>query len=251
MNGGAEKQLTALVTGGSRGIGRAISLRLAESCAKTVIVNYLEKDAEAERVKSMIGERHSRCILAKANLLYPDEIDRLFDEVRANAETLDILVHCAALNAFKPLLEVKPNQWDMTMNINARGFLYCVQRAVPLMKKGHIVAISSLGGRRVFPDYGAMGPTKAALEASVRSLAAELAPRGIRVNAVTAGLVETDSLSKFPDAVKLAREAVRKTPAGRLGRPEDIADVVMFLLSPSAEWICGQTIVADGGISLY
>ena len=78
MNGGAQKQLTALVTGGSRGIGRAISLRLAESCAKTVIVNYLEKDAEAERVKSMIGERDSRCILAKANLLHPDEIDRLF-----------------------------------------------------------------------------------------------------------------------------------------------------------------------------
>jgi enoyl-[acyl-carrier protein] reductase III len=183
-------------------------------------------------------------------LLYPDEVDKLFETVRANVDHLDCLVHCAALGAFKPLREIKPNQWDLTMNINARGFLLCAQKSAMLMKGGNIVAISSLGSIRAVPNYGAMGPTKAALESIVRYLAVELAPAGIRVNAVTGGFVETDSIRIFPEADRLIQEAINRAPAKRLGMPEDIADVVMFLLSPSSRWIYGQTIVADGGLSL-
>jgi enoyl-[acyl-carrier protein] reductase III len=250
MNQRESQNLVALITGGSRGIGRAIALRLATAGAQTIIVNYLQNDAEAEKTCHLIEAQNTRCILAKANLLYPDEIDKLFETVKASVDHLDCLVHCAALGAFKPLHEIKPNQWDLTMNINARGFLLCAQRAAALMKEGNILAISSLGSSRAVPNYGAMGPTKAALESIMRYLAVELAPAGIRVNAVTGGFVETDSIQKFPEADRLIQEAISRTPAKRLGTPEDIAEVVMLLLSPSSRWIYGQTIVADGGLSL-
>jgi enoyl-[acyl-carrier protein] reductase III len=244
------QNLVALVTGGSRGIGRAVALLLADNGAQTIIVNYLQNDAEAERTRQLIEAQQARSILIKANLLYPDEIDKLFETVKASVDHLDCFIHCAALGAFKPLREIKPNQWDLTMNINARGFLLCAQKAAALMKEGNIVAISSLGSIRAVPNYGAMGPTKAALESIVRYLAVELAPAGIRVNAVTGGFVETDSIRKFPEAERLIQEVISRTPVKRLGTPEDIAEVVMFLLSPSSRWICGQTIVADGGLSL-
>ena len=245
-----DKNLTALVTGGSRGIGRAVSLRLAETCAQTVIVSYLQNDAEAEKTSELLKERNTHCILVQANLAYPEEIDRLFELIKAKVEHIDILVHCAALGVFKPLSEIKTNQWDLTMNVNARGFLLCVQKAVPLMREGKIVALSSLGSKQVVPHYGAMGPTKAALESLVRYLAYELAPLGIQVNGVSAGLVQTDSVRKFPESDKYLEEVRLRTPQRRLGSPEDIADVVMFLVSPASRWICGQVIVADGGFSL-
>lgn len=250
MRQSPQKKLTALVTGGSRGIGRAVSLRLAATCARTVIINYLENDVEAERTRKLVEEQDSAPILAKANLLNPDEIDGLFETVKETTGQLDVFVHCAALGAFKALKDIRPNQWDLTVNINARAFLLCAQQCVPLMKKGKIVAISSLGSSRAVPNYGAMGPTKAALEAIVRCLAVEFAPLGIQVNAVTGGFIETDSIKRFPDADRLVKEISARTPATRLGTPEDMADAVMFLISSSASWIYGQAIVVDGGLSL-
>ena len=250
MNSAGRKGLAALVTGGSRGIGRAVSLRLAAECAETVIVNYLENDIEAERTKQLIEERNSACILAKANLFHAAEIDRLFLMVQQAVGRLDVFVHCAAVTAFKPLRDIRPNQWDLTMNVNARSFLLCVQKCIPLMKDGKIVAVSSLGSSRAIPNYGALGPTKAALESTVRYLAVELAPSGIQVNAVSGGFVKTDSIRKVSGADSLAGTIAARTPSKRLGTPEDIAGVVVFLLSSSASWICGQTIVVDGGLSL-
>jgi enoyl-[acyl-carrier protein] reductase III len=250
MKSAGMKGLTALVTGGSRGIGRAVSLRLAAECAETVIVNYLENDVEAERTQKLIEERSTVCILTKANLFHTAEVDRLFLTVQQAVGRLDIFVHCAAVTAFKPLRDIRPNQWDLTMNVNARSFLLCVQKCIPLMKDGKIVAISSLGSSRAISNYGALGPTKAALESTVRYLAVELAPSGIQVNAVSGGFVKTDSIRKVPGADILAEKISARTPARRLGTPDDIAGVVLFLLSPSASWICGQTIVVDGGLSL-
>ena len=252
MRAAKGKDLTALVTGGSRGIGRAVCLRLAAEGAGTVVVNYLENDIEAERTGKLIEERSSACVLAKANLLHSAEVDRLFLIVKEAVGQLDVFVHCAAVTAFKPLRDIRSNQWDLTMNVNTRSFLLCVQKCVPLMQdgKGKIVAISSLGSSRAIPNYGALGPTKAALEATVRYLAVELAPAGIRVNAVSGGFVQTDSTRKVPGADILAEKTAARTPAGCLGTPDDIAGVVLFLLSPSASWIYGQTIVADGGLSL-
>jgi len=240
----------ALVSGGSRGIGRAIALRLAEEGASTVFVNYLQNDVEAEKTQALLQDYDCDAHLVRANLAYPQQIAALFDQVKQTVDHLDVFIHCAALTSMKPTLAVRPNQWDLTINVSTRSFLLCVQRCVPLMREGAIVAMSSLGGGRVIPNYGAMGIAKAALESAIRYLGAELAPRGIRVNGISGGLVDTDSIRHFPDSDRLIDETVARTPAGRIGQPEDIADVAMFLVSPQAQWICGQTLVADGGLSL-
>jgi len=245
------KEKVALITGGTRGIGRAIALSLAQNGVDKIIANYLQNDAEAKITANKINQFNVKFILAKANILYPEEIDKLFELVTSNTDHINIFIHCAALNAFKPLKDIKPNQWDLTMNINARSFLYCVQQCLPMMPKGSsIVAISSLGGQRVIPDYGAMGPTKAALETTIKYLAAELAGSGIRVNAVSAGLIETESIKKFPGHDNLIKKVLEKTPANRLGTPDDIAQAVLFLISSAADFIYGQTIIVDGGYSL-
>lgn len=242
----------AVVTGGTRGIGRAISLRLARWSGATIVVNYLQNEKAAAEACRLIEAQGARCVTVRANLCLLDEIDRLADAVKSETDHVDAFIHCAALTAFKPLIDVKPNQWDLTMNLNTRGFLRCVQMLLPIMRNpASIVALSSLGSTRVTPNYGAMGPTKAALEAVVRYLAAELAPRGIRVNAVSAGLIDTDSIRRFPDPEGMIASAVARTPIGKIGSPDDVADVVQFLIGAEARLICGQTIVADGGISLY
>lgn len=247
----AGKGNVALVTGGTRGIGRAVSLALADAGVETLVVNYLQDHAAAAETCRMIESRSARALPIQANLGSPDEIDALFARLRSHTARLDFLVHCAALTAFKPLVDTRPNQWDLTLNISARGFLLCAQHAAPLMHEGGaMVALTSLGGTRVVPEYGAMGPAKAALESVVRYLAVELAPRGIRVNAVAAGLVETESIHQFPAAAERRAAAVARTPLARVGTPAEIADVVTFLLSPAARWICGQTLIADGGFSL-
>lgn len=241
---------TVLITGGTRGIGRAISLGLAKDYAKTLILNYLQDDESAFGVREEINSIGAQCILVKANLNFPQDIDHIFEKVGSITNHLDSFIHCAALGAFKPTLKMRPNQWDLSMNINARSFLLCVQKIVPLMQKGSIVAISSLGSHKVVPNYGAIGPSKSALESLVRYLAVELAPQGIRINCVSGGFIETDSAKLVPDFAGLKENIRMHTPAGRIGKPEDIARVVAFLISPAAQWIYGQTIIADGGFSL-
>jgi len=250
MDTNADWIRNVMITGGSRGIGRAISLAVSEAGAQTVIVNYLQNDSEAEKTRDLCEERGSRCILHRANVLSPDQIDTLFETAKRHVDRLDLFVHCAAINSFKPITAIKANQWDMTVNISARALLLCTQNCIPMMSHGSIIAISSLGARRVLPNYGVLGPAKAAMESIIQYLACELAPQDIRVNGVTAGLVDTESIHKFPDAGKLIAEAVSRTPAGRLGQPSDIADIVLFLASPAAAWIYGQILVADGGLSL-
>ncbi|PLX30911.1 MAG: enoyl-[acyl-carrier-protein] reductase FabL [Ignavibacteria bacterium] len=239
-----------VITGGTRGIGRSIALSVCSSGAHSVLLNYLQNDEAAQETKARCEELGAQCVLHRGNVGSPDEIDRLFDVATEQLGSIDLLVHCAALNSFKPITAIKPNQWDLTVNIAARAFLLCAQRCAPLMERGSIIAVSSLGARRVLENYGAMGPAKAALESIVQYLAVEMAPRGIRVNGITAGLVETESLSKFPAAEQMIEAAKHHTPAGRIGTPGDIARVVHFLAGPDAAWIVGQTLVADGGFSL-
>jgi len=173
--------------------------------------------------------------------------------VKAKTSRLDALVHSAALGVFKPVSQLRPKDWDISMDVNARAFLTLTQGALPLMKThgGAIVAISSLGAGHFTPDYGAVGISKAALENLVRYLAVELAEHKIRVNAVSGGLVDTESLRHFPKFETMKKECLTRTPAGRIGAPEDIANVVSFLLGPGSGWIVGQTLIADGGYSLF
>lgn len=245
-----------LVTGSGRGIGRAIALRFARDGAH-VVVNFFRNREPAENTAKEILDLGQKALVVKANVGNLEELTSLFDRVDDEFGGLDILVHNAASGFNRPALEQRPKGWDWTMNINARSFLFGAQQAVPLMQKqggGAIVAISSLGSIRVLPEYITVGTSKAALESLVRYLGVELAPENIRVNAVSPGLVETDALKHFSHFNKsgqnTVKEALTKTPAGRLCIPDDIADLVCFLCSPQAKMICGQTIILDGGFSL-
>lgn len=240
-----------LVTGGSRGIGRAIALRLADERPEHVVIAYaLDHDA----ARATVAELQSRGVAATpviADVGQLDSLDALFDTIRDRHGRLDVFVSNAARASFRAAMELTPRTWSRVIDLNARAFLVGAQRAARLMTGGgHIVALSSLGSRHFTPGYLALGAAKAAIESMVRYLAVELAPAGINVNAVSGGLIETDTLKLHPEYERLREHVAGSTPAGRIGRPEDLAGIVAFLCSPAAAWIRGQTIVADGGFSL-
>lgn len=246
-----------LVTGSGRGIGREIALRFAREGAD-LVVNFFRNRDPAEETAAAIRALGRRATVVKANVGDLDDLARLYDEVEAAYGGLDILVHNAASGYNRPALEQRPKGWEWTMNINARSLLFGAQHATRLMEKrgngGAIVAISSLGSIRVMEEYVVVGTSKAALEALVRYLGVELAPRQIRVNAVSPGVVRTAALEHFAtfreEGQELIEEVLAQTPAGRLCTAEDVADVVAYLCSPDAALICGQTIIVDGGYSL-
>ncbi len=237
---------SVLVTGGSRGIGKAIALRFAELGAARVAIGYLRNDRAAEGAADDIRALGAEPVLVRGNVSAP----RVVAEVEALGR-LDVLVHNAATGVLRAALETEDKHWDWTLNANARALLALARTATPAMEPGaSIVAVSSLGSVRVMDDYALVGTSKAALEALVRYLAVELAPRGIRVNAVSAGLVETGALDHFAKREQMLTNARARTPAGRLVEPEDVAAVVAFLASPEAEMVRGHTLVVDGGFSL-
>ncbi|RME48659.1 MAG: enoyl-[acyl-carrier-protein] reductase FabL [Chloroflexi bacterium] len=243
----------ALVTGSSRGIGRAIAVELARRGAD-VVVNYLRKASGAEETVAAIEALGRRALAVRADLREIDQIDAMFEETQRVFGGLDILVNNAASGYNRPAMEQRVKGWDWTMNINARAVLFASQNAARLMEPrggGKIVNISSLGSFRVFlPEYIAVGASKAAMEALTRYLAVELGPMNIAVNCVSGGIVETDALKFFPVGQELLEAAAERTPAGRLVTPEDIAYAVAFLCSEEAYMIRGQTIIVDGGLSL-
>jgi|YelNatPaOPRAMG01_1025707.scaffolds.fasta_scaffold00014_19 enoyl-[acyl-carrier protein] reductase III len=241
----------ALVTGGSRGIGRAIALTLAKAGAD-VAVNYVRHREAAEQTAAAIREEGRRALAIRANVAELEDIDQMFQTLREEFGRLDILVSNAASGVLKPFLDLTMKHWRYTVDINAGTLIPLTQRAVPLMRAGwgRIVAVSSLGATRAIPYYTLVGASKAALESLVRHLAVELAPRGILVNAVSAGVVETDALRHFPNREALLQASLERTPAGRLTTPEDVAEVVLFLCSELARMVVGQTIVVDGGYSI-
>jgi len=234
-----------LVTGGSRGIGKAIALRLAREGASTVAIGYLRSDEAAEETAGELRELGAEPVLIRGNVTS----SRVAEQVAALGP-LDVFVHNAATGVIRPALETEDKHWDWTLNANARALLGLTRVAAPSMPAGSsIVAISSLGSVRVLENYSLVGTSKAALEALVRYLAVELAPRGIRVNAVSAGVVETGALHHFPNREEMLASGAGN-PAGRLVTPDDVAGLVSFLCSPDAEMIRGQTVVVDGGWSL-
>jgi enoyl-[acyl-carrier protein] reductase III len=243
----------ALITGSSRGIGRAVALELA-AWGADIVVNYLRKRSAAEEVVGSIEACGRRAIAVRANVGNADHINVMFDRVRAEFGRCDILVGNVASGVVRPITEVEDKHWDWTLDINARSILRCARQAVPLMEAeswGRIIGITSFGSTRVFSEYGVIGVSKAAIEALVRYLAVELAPRGIVVNAVSPGVVETEALGYFPiDVKEMLIEAAARTPARRVTTPEDVARVVAFLCSDDAAMIVGQTIVVDGGWSI-
>jgi enoyl-[acyl-carrier protein] reductase III len=243
----------ALVSGSSRGIGRAIALELGRRGAD-VIVHFVRKKQAAAGIVAELTGMGRRATAIKANLADPAQISDLFHQVKETFGRCDILIGNAATGTPKNVLEITDKHWDWTMDVNARAVLTCAQYAVPMMEAhgwGRIVTVSSPGSTRVLPNYAIIGMSKAVLEAMTRYLAVELAPKGILVNAVSPGLVATDALDAFPIDLKAVFEyAANRAPAGRLVDPTDIAGVVAFLCSDAAAMIVGQTITIDGGYQL-
>jgi len=236
---------SVLVTGGTRGIGNAIALRFASLGARRVAVGYMRGDRAAEETASELRALGAEPVLVRGNVASA----RVADEVSALGP-LDVLVHAAATGVIRPALETEDKHWDWTLSANARALLSLARAAAPSMPAGSsIVGISSLGSIRVLDNYALVGASKAALEALVRYLAVELAPRGIRVNAVSAGVVETGALEHFPNKEAML-EMGKRNPVGRIVTPGDVAACVTFLCSTEADMIRGQTLVIDGGWSL-
>ena len=237
---------SVLVTGGSRGIGKAIALRFAERGAARVAIGYLRNDRAAEETAEELRAAGAEPLLLRGNVAS----ERVAGEA-AGLGPFDVLVHNAATGVIKPALETEDKHWDWTLSANARALLSLTRACAPDMREGSsIVGVSSLGSIRVLENYVLVGVSKAALEALVRYLGVELAPRGIRVNAVSAGVVETGALEHFPNKEQMMASGLKRTPAGRLVEPRDVADAVCFLSSPEAAMVCGQTLIVDGGFSL-
>jgi enoyl-[acyl-carrier protein] reductase III len=237
---------SVLVTGGSRGIGKAIAVRFAELGAAKIAVGYLRNDRAAEETAEELRKLGVEPALVRGNV----SSERVARQV-AELGRLDVVVHNAATGVIRPALEVEQKHWEWTLSANAWALIALAQAAVPAMEPGaSIVGISSLGSTRVLENYILVGTSKAALESIVRYLAVELAPRGIRVNAVSAGVVETDALDHFPNREEMLRAARERTPAGRMVEPRDVADAVCFLCSAQAEMVQGHTLIVDGGYSL-
>ncbi|MBV8256722.1 MAG: SDR family oxidoreductase [Actinobacteria bacterium] len=236
---------SVLVTGGTRGIGRAIALRLAADGASRVVLGYMRNDSAAEEAAAVVEEAGAEAVLVRGDVAKEKVVAEL-----AEAGPYRVVVHNAATGVVRAALETEDKHWDWTLNANARALLALARATAPAMEPGAaIVAISSLGSMRVLDGYVLIGASKAALESVVRYLGVELAPRGIRVNAVSGGVVETGALEHFPNKDAMLA-TVDRTPAGRLVEPADIAAAVSFLCSPDAAMVCGQTLVVDGGFSL-
>lgn len=241
----------ALVTGGGRGIGRSIVQELASRGAD-VVVGYVRNADAAEAAAAEVRALGVQAEPMRVHLGDEARIERLFEQIKERFGYLDVLINNGASGVNRPALDLTAHHWDWTLNVNARGAWLCAKFAAPLMegRGGRVVSISSLGSTRVMSDYFSVGVSKAALEAVTRYLAVELAPRGIRVNAVSGGLVETDALKSFAWGGSVIEQTVQRTPAGRMVEPADIAQVVAFLCTDAAAMIRGQTIVVDGGFSL-
>ena len=237
---------SVVVTGGTRGIGKAIALRLVSEGAKRVVLGYMRNDKAAESAAEEVRAAGAEPVLVRGNIAS----EKVIAEI-ASQGPFDVLVHNAATGVIEPALETEDRHWDWTLNANARALLSLARACAPDMASGSsIVAISSLGAQRVLENYVLVGTSKAALESVVRYLAVELAPRGIGVNAVSGGVIDTEALDHFPNREEMLRAGKTRTPAGRLVEPADIAHAVAFLCSPDAQMVRGHTLIVDGGYSL-
>lgn len=236
-----------LVTGGTRGIGRAISLQLARGGAR-VVANYARNDAQAQALTELAANEGLAIETLRADLTTTKGMTAAQERMAACAAGSVSLVHCAATGVHRPFEALTTRHWDWTMALNARVFLELVQALLPVLGPGSaVVAVSSAGAVRAVPAYAVIGSSKGALEALARHLAVELAPRGIRVNILSPGSVLTEAWDTFPDKERRIAEAVARTPRGRLVTPDEVAMLARFLCSPAAEGIVGQTVVIDGG----
>jgi 3-oxoacyl-[acyl-carrier protein] reductase len=246
------KKLTgkvAIVTGASKGIGASIAKQLAAEGA-AVVVNYASSKEGAERVVAEIIRDGGKAIAVQANVAIKDEIERLFAETKKAFGTLDILVNNAGIYEFSPLENVTAEHFHKMFDLNVLGLILASQQAVKHFGDagGNIVNISSVAATSAPPAASVYSATKAAVDAVTKSLAKELGSRNIRVNSINAGMIETEGLhSTGISGSDFRKEVESQTPLGRIGRPQDVAPVAVFLASSESAWITGETLYVSGG----
>ena len=241
----------ALVTGGAKGVGKVIVRQLAERGAQ-VIVNYFHSHDAAKKLKAEMAAEGMEIELIRASVAQKPQVAKMFEEIEAKFGRLDILINNAASGALIPNAEVDEEHFARAFDTNLKGSFWCARHAAKLMGKrgGSIVNISSIGAGLVPANYLVVGTSKAALEALTRYLAVEYARLNIRVNTASATLIEGEVARLFPRYEEMWKASIDHTPMGRLATAEDLAGVVMFLTSEQSRWVTGQTILADGGLSL-
>ena len=252
------KGKNALITGSSRGIGRGIALKLAEKGARVAVHYFRNRDA-AQTTLEKIRQLGSNGFLVQADVCRPEEVSRIFQQVRSEFGSLDIFVSNARTEAptfYESPMEITLDKWDTAVDSQAKAFLIGVREAVPLMSNGgRIVAITFAPGGRFgsWQPWVAMGAAKAAMEVLVRYFAVALASRGITVNTISPGWIEDSVLNSLPEVFQAGLRGWQEsgwTPMGRLGTPADIGNAVALICSPEANWITGQLVEVDGGASL-
>ena len=244
--------MTILVTGGTKGIGLAIAERLARP-GETLVLAYLGDAAAAAEAKSRIQAKGARAVALRADVGTIDGCARLMSEIGGLGHGLKHIVHSAAMVYPTNMLDADLEKFTHAMQVNGLSLLYLVQKAMPLIGRGSsIVFISSAGARTARPNYAALGNGKALAESIIRYLVPELAPLGIRINAVAPGLVHTTSVAKMSGseetALKRVAQYAQANPSGRASRDSDYASLVEYLLQPEAEFVQGQVIHANGGV---
>lgn len=214
-------------------------------------INYYNSHEEAEALCAELHALGRRAIALHGSVSEPDSVAEMFEAFNAAFDRLDFVISNAASGVLKPAMQMKLKHFRWCMETNAFALALLAQNAAPLMRDGgRMIAMSSLGSLRAMPHYGFVGASKAALESLVRTFAQELGPRGIRVNAVSAGVVDTDALAHFPNREQLLAEFAQRTPAGPTLTPEDVAGAVYLLCLPEAQMINGATLFVDGGFAI-
>lgn len=244
------KDKRVLVTGGTRGLGRAISLRFARAGA-VVIANFLHDVKAADSLAREAETEGLTVQTVRADLTSAKGVESLVAVVGAESAPLSSLVHCAATGVHRPFDQLTLRHFDWTFGLNVRAFFNLVQRLLPHFRPGgSILGVSSEGAVRAIPQYALVGSTKGALEAMLRHMAVELAPRGIRVNILAPGTILTDVWKVIPDSDRRLSEAAARSALKRLCTPEEVAQVAQFLCSDAASAIVGHTMVVDGGAAI-
>ena len=239
----------AIVTGASKGIGASIAKHLAEAGA-SVVVNYSSSKKDADKVVSEITGSGGKAVAIQANLSNKNDIERLFAESKKELGSLDILVNNAGIYGFAPVEEITEEQFHSMFNLNVLGLILASQQAVKYFPAsgGNIINIGSVVATLTPPNAAVYSATKAAVDAVTTTLATELGSRKIRVNSINPGMVETEGTrSSGIDASDMRKQVEATTPLGRIGQPDDIGTVAVFLASPDSGWITGQKLIVAGG----
>jgi 3-oxoacyl-[acyl-carrier protein] reductase len=243
------KGKVAVVTGASKGIGAAIAEQMAGEGA-SVVVNYASSKTAADAVVKRIQDKNGKAVAIQADVSKPEDIQRLFVETKRAFGATDILVNNAGIYEFLPLEKVTPEHFRKQFNLNVLGLILTTQEAVKQFgpSGGSVINISSVVATLAPPNGSVYSGTKAAVVAITRSLAQELGPRKIRVNAINPGMVETEGLHAVGFAESdFRKEVEQRTPLGRIGQPKDIAPAAVFLASDDSSWITGETLYISGG----